>query len=90
MSCCCHAVRCAARAVGCSCACCGAVVGGALFGAWCKWDGGKEGAHGVFKDTNGSGQRGRGAKGAKGAKGAAARNGGGHGGGIRTAAAAAL
>jgi hypothetical protein len=89
MPCCCHAVRCAARAVCCSCESLGAAVGGALFGAWLKWGGGKEGALGVLKDTNGSGQRGSGSSGA-GAMGAAARNGGGHGGGIGAAAAALL
>jgi hypothetical protein len=89
MPCCCHAVRCAARAVCCSCESLGAAVGGALFGAWLKWGGGKEGALSVLKDTNGSGQRERGSCGA-GARGAAARNGGGHGSGIGAAAAVLL
>lgn len=60
----CHAWRSCERAVCCSCASLGAAVGGALFGAWCKWGGGKEGALSVFKDTNGSGERERGSCGA--------------------------
>lgn len=31
-----------------------------MFGAWCKWGGGKGGALSVFKDTNGSGAAGAG------------------------------
>jgi len=46
--------------------------GGALFGAWGKWSGGKEGAASVFKDTNDSGQRGRGGSGAVRVRGMAA------------------
>ena len=86
----CHAVICSAAAVCCSCVHCGAVLGGALFGAWGKWDGGKEALLGVLKDTNGSGQRHGSGAGAKGQRHGSCEKWQRHGSGIRTAAAAAV